>query len=91
MWISHQPDDADIDYFRVNFPFLAAHSQAAGPSMIRPLRQSVSLRNISASQDVNGEMRVLHTNHPMYSKIEDYIRDDGARVRIKASEHAFGK
>ena len=57
--------------------------------MIRPLRQSVSLRNISASQDVNGKIRELHTNHPIYFKNEDYTRDDGARVRIKAGEHAL--
>ena len=69
MWIRHQADQVD-GYFRVHFPFWASHSQGAGPSMIRPLRQSVSLRNISASRDDNGYVRVLHTNHPMYSETD---------------------
>ena len=52
--------------------------------MIRPLRQSVSLRNISASQDVNGYIRVLHSNHPMYSETDEQTLAGGARVRISA-------
>ena len=56
--------------------------------MIRPLRQCVALRNISASQDVNGYVRVLHTNHPMNFAIGDYTLAGGARVRISADKHA---
>ena len=55
VWISHEADDVD-GYFRVHFPFVAWHSQAAGPSMIRPLRQSVAFCDISSSQDVNARI-----------------------------------
>ena len=47
------------------FPFLAKHSMIAGPSMIRPLRQSVVMGNTSAAQDVQCFIRVLHVNQPL--------------------------
>ena len=87
MWISHQLD-YDTGYYHIHFPFLASHTQAAGASMIWPLRQSVSLRNIAASQDVNGYFRVLHTNHPMNFAVEDVTNDQTARMRISSANHS---
>ena len=65
MWLTHQRPEPNSSFYVVGFPFLATHSQAAGPQLIRPLRQSVAIRNISASQDVAGVVRVLSTNHPL--------------------------
>ena len=48
--------------YMCEFPFLAKHSMIAGPSMIHPLRQSVVMGNMSAAQDVQGFIRVLHLN-----------------------------
>ena len=86
MWLGHQADHNE-GFFRVHFPFLASHTQSSGPSMIRPLRQSVALRNILASQDVNGYIQVLHTNHPVYFDVDAETQDEGARLRISAANH----
>ena len=86
MWISHQLD-YDTGYYHIHFLFLASRTQAAGASMIRPLRQSVSLRNIAASQDAHGSIRVLHTNHPMNFAVGDVTNDQTARMRISSANH----
>ena len=64
MWITHIRNTSMKEYFNVDFPFVASHTSSAGLAMVRPLRQSVAIRNISASQDVSGVVRVLSTNHP---------------------------
>ena len=86
MHLSHQVDVPG--WYRVHFPFLASHSQAAAPSMVRPLRQSLSVRNISASQNVNGYIRILHTNHPMQFSLEPKT-EGGAQVRMSVEQHGL--
>ena len=65
MWLSSQQNPSHQEYFAVGYPFTASHSQAAGPALCRPLRQSVAVRNISAADQVSGVIRVLCTNHPL--------------------------
>ena len=50
LWLTHIQNATLTDFYDVAFPFVASHSQAAGPSLCRPLRQSVAIRNISASE-----------------------------------------
>ena len=72
----------------LRFLFLASHSQAAGPQLCRPLRQSVAIRNISASQDVAGVVRVLSTNHPLSWVLRYGNGADVANVNIHQYDHA---
>ena len=88
MHLTHQLDEAG--WYKVLFPFLASHSQASAPSTVRPLRQSLSVRNISASQNVNGYIRILHTNHPMHFEIEPKTAV-GAQVRMSVNQHGLFK
>ena len=63
--------------YQCEFPFKAHHAKAAGPSMIRPLRQSLVMRNTSAAQDVQGFIRVLHLNQPItleYTNVTDQVQ-----------------
>ena len=78
MMLSHQIDTDG--WYRVHFPFLASHAQSAAPAMVRPLRQSLAIRNISSSQNVNGYIRILHTNNPCILKLN----------RKQQGEHRFG-
>ena len=71
--ITHQLEAGGGAYM-CEFPFKAHHAKAAGPSMIRPLRQSLVMRNTSAAQDVQGFIRVLHLNQPItleYTNVTD--------------------
>ena len=88
MWLTHQHTDPESNYYVVAFPFLASHSQAAGPQLCRPLRQSVAIRNISASQDVSGVVRVLSTNHPLSWVLTYGNGADVANVNIHQNDHA---
>ena len=88
MHLNHQVDSPG--WYRVHFPFLASHSQSAPPSMVRPSRQSLSIRNISASQTVNGYIRILHTNHPMQFSLEPKT-EAGAQVRMSVEQHGLFK
>ena len=91
MHLSHQVEESDENYFHVHFPFLASHNQSALASMVRPLRESISVRNISATQNVNGYIRILHTNHPMSFSVEHVTIDTSARVRMSATDHGAFK
>ena len=84
MWLTHQQNPTMTDYFAVGFPFVASHSQAAGPALCRPLRQSVAVRNISASEKVAGVIRVLCTNHPLNWNLQY----SGPYTLIAKEEHA---
>ena len=64
-WLTHQRTETGSSYYVVGFPFLATHTEASGPALCRPLRQSIAIRNISASEKVSGVIRVLSTNHPL--------------------------
>ena len=75
MWLTHIPTENNPNFYEVRFPFLATHTQASGPSMCRPLRGSIAIRNISASQNVAGVIRVLTTNHPLEWSLS-YGNDD---------------
>ena len=88
MHLSHQVDSDG--WYKVHFPFLASHAQSAAPAMARPLRQSLAIRNISSSQNVNGYIRVLHTNHPMSFEIEEKTAA-GAQVRMSWIQHGLFK
>ena len=66
--------------YMCEFPFLAKHSMIAGPSVIRPWRQSVVMGNTSAAQDVQGFIRVLHLSQPLvleYVKIQHLPEEPG--------------
>ena len=64
--ITHQHERGNTaNAFKCEFPFQANPARSSGPSMIRPLRQSLVLRNTSAAQDVQGFIRVLHLNQPL--------------------------
>ena len=65
VWLTHIATDNNPNYYEVRFPFIASHTQASGPSLCRPLRGSIAIRNISASQNVAGVIRILSTNHPL--------------------------
>ena len=88
MWITHNRNDSMKEYFNVDFPVVASHSSSAGPAMVRPLRQSVAIRNISASQDVSGVVRVLSTNHPLAWVLTYQGGADHGHVLIHQDEHA---
>ena len=87
MWLTHQKTD-NPNFYVVGFPFLATHTQASGPQFVRPLRQSVAIRNISASQDVAGVVRVLSTNHPLNWTLTYGFNGNVANVNILAADHA---
>lgn len=63
--ITHELE-ASGQHYKLEFPCQASHSRNSGPALIRPLRQSVVMRNTSAAQDVQGYIRVLHLNQPIY-------------------------
>ena len=84
MMLSHQIDVAG--WYKIHFPFLASHVEASAPAMVRPLRQSVSIRNISSQQSVNGYIRILHTNHPMSIDFQEKTAA-GGQVRISTENH----
>ena len=88
MWLTHQRPETGSSYYIVGFPFLATHTQASGPQLCRPLRQSVAIRNISASQDVAGVVRVLSTNHPLNWTLSYGFGQNVANVSIHESDHA---
>ena len=88
MWLTQQRVEPESEFFIVGFPFLATHSQAAGPQLIRPLRQSVAIRNISASQEVAGVVRVLSTNHPLTWSLSHGYGNQAADVNIHENVHA---
>ena len=89
MWLTHQQSSVE-NYWLVGFPFVASHSNAAGPALCRPLRQSVAVRNISAAEKVAGVIRVLCTNHPLNWTLyyTGNQNSAGAHVLIDKEEHA---
>ena len=88
MMLSHQLDEPG--WYKIHFPFLASHVESAGPAMVRPLRQSVSIRNISSQQSVNGYIRILHTNHPMSVDFQEKTAA-GGQVRMSVENYAAFK
>ena len=88
MWLTHIQNATLTDYYDVAFPFVASHAQAAGPSLCRPLRQSVAIRNISASEKVAGVIRVLCTNHPLNWTLKYTSGQNTAHTLISKDEHA---
>ena len=89
MHLTHQLSEEG--WYNIHFPFLASHVESAGPSMVRPLRQSVSIRNIASSQTVNGYIRILHTNHPMTIDFTGNHTDSGAQVRMSTANYTAFK
>ena len=87
MWLTHQTTD-NPEYYQVAFPFIASHTEASGPALCRPLRGSIAVRNISASQNVAGVIRVLSTNHPLEWVLTYGGSGTEANVNIHSSDHA---
>ena len=87
MWLAHQVNGSNNEFYNIGFPFVAQHTSASVPALVRPLRQSFSIRNISASQEVSGVIRVLSTNNPMYWAFEYASYPEFAPVRIHKDEH----
>ena len=88
VWLTHQRPETGSSYYVVAFPFLATHTESSGPQLCRPLRQSVAIRNISASQDVAGVVRVLSTNHPLNWTFTYGYNGDVANVNVHETDHA---
>ena len=63
-------------HHKVEFSIQANDSRASQPSMIRPLRSSAVIRNTSAARDVQGYIRVLHINQPIWLNFEKTVLNE---------------